>query len=696
MRLTLINKTSARGDRITELFPNIEISRAELASFDLVSAREWLVTNGLGGFAAGTLGEANTRRYHGLLIAALKPPLGRTMTVAKLDVTAKYCGRDYGLSTNEFADGSIDPHGYRHIERFRLENGLPVWEYAFNDALVEKRLIMPHGENTTLVQYRVLRSNMPVHLEIRPLCTYRDFHSHTHGGWDFSWNPLKDGFRITAYDGAQPYEVRIVGQAEVISEAAWFWRFRHRMESFRGLDDSEDLFGPGTFQAVLAAGQSVTVLISTEKQPSSNFNTVHRAELARYATLLEQSGQSDQPAWIRQLVVAADQFIVARPTASAADGRTIIAGYPWFGDWGRDTMIALPGLTLITGRFDIARNILKTFAEHIVKGMVPNRFPESGEEPEYNTVDATLWYIHAVRMYTLRSQRLDLATELFETLMDLIDWHRRGTRYHIRIDPEDGLLMSGEKGVQLTWMDAKVGDWVVTPRTGKAVEINALWYNALLCVADLAIRLNKAEVAKQLQQQATLVAQSFQQFWSDDLGYLHDVIDGPEGTAGEDGRNYDGSLRPNQIFAVSLPFSPLDKDQQRAVVDACACHLTTSYGLRSLAPSAAQYVGHYGGGSLARDGAYHQGTVWSWLLGPFAESHYRVYGDADSARSFLRPLGLHLREACVGTISEIFDAEAPHAARGCFAQAWGVSETLRVWVELGTDGHSDSEQETTL
>ncbi len=661
---------------------DFEISRGELTNFEQATEHEWLVSNGLGGFAAGTLGEANTRRYHGLLVAALAPPLGRTVTAAKLDVTARYCDQDYELASNEFGDESIDPHGYRQIERFRIEYGLPVWEFAFNDALIEKRLLMVYGENTTLVQFRVLRASKPVELKLRPLCTYRDYHSHTQGGWDIGCDVLDDGFRINAFEGARPYDVRIVGAAEIISEPVWNWHFRHRVEALRGLDETEDLFGPGSFRTTLATNEVVTIVISTETSPATQFRHEQSVELERRNALLELGGHLESPIWIQQLVLAADQFVVARPTSNNSGGRTIIAGYPWFGDWGRDTMIALPGLTLTTRRFEVARDILKTFAEHVDQGMIPNRFPDNGTEPEYNTVDATLWFIHAVREYTLCSQDQDLAASLFDTLIEIIEWHRRGTRHNIHIDPDDGLLVSGEEGVQLTWMDAKVGDWVVTPRIGKAVEINALWYNALLCIADLAARLNRDDIAREFQQQSDRVEQSFQRFWSDERAHLHDVIDGPEGVAGADGRRYDSSFRPNQIFAVSLPFSPLDDNQQRAVVDACACELLTSHGLRSLAPNEAAYVGLYGGGPVQRDGAYHQGTVWAWLLGPFAEAHYRVYGDAEKARSLLRPLGSHLRDACLGSISEIFDGDPPHVARGCFAQAWSVSETLRVWMNL--------------
>jgi predicted glycogen debranching enzyme len=659
-----------------------DIGRGDLGTFEQASNREWLVTNGLGGFAAGTIADANTRRYHGLLIAALKPPLGRTLMLAKLDATAHYFGVDYPLSSNEFAEGSIDPHGYRHIERFRLEGGLPVWEFAFGDALIEKRIMMPHGENATLVRFRVLRASSDLRLTLRPLCTHRDYHSHTRGGWDFRTSAMDHGFRIGAFEGAQPYFVRVSGTAEVLPAPGWYWSFRHRVEAERGLDATEDLYSPGSFAIELSDGDAVTVAISTAPNASTDFDGALTKELARRQLLIDGAPQPIDDPWVQQLVVAADQFIVARRSDDASFGRTVIAGYPWFGDWGRDTMIAVPGLTLTTGRYEIAKDILLTFAKYIDQGMLPNRFPDSGEEPEYNTVDATLWYLNAVDAYTRRSGELDLAKELFDALVDIVEWHRRGTRYGIHMDPDDGLLWAGEAGVQLTWMDAKVGDWVVTPRIGKAVEINALWHNALACIAGLATRLGRKAAAAQLATAAEQVAKGFSRFWNEEQDCLYDVIDGPVGSGKAVGRRDNASMRPNQIFAVSLPHSPLDAVRQRAVVDTCARELVTSHGLRSLAPGSGEYIGHYGGGQVERDGAYHQGTVWAWLLGPFAEAHFRVYRDAERARSFLLPLAGHLREACVGSISEIFDGDAPHPARGCFAQAWSVSETLRVWTEL--------------
>jgi predicted glycogen debranching enzyme len=375
------------------------------------------------------------------------------------------------------------------------------------------------------------------------------------------------------------------------------------------------------------------------------------------------------PEWINQLVLAADQFIVSRSLQKEPEGKTIIAGYHWFGDWGRDTMISLPGLTISTGRPEIARSILLTFARHVDRGMLPNRFPDSGEAPEYNTVDATLWYFEAVRAYYDATGDDDLLKELLPVLIEIINWHTRGTRYNIHIDSSDGLLYAGEKGVQLTWMDAKIGDWVVTPRIGKPVEVNALWYNALRTMTKFARQLKKPY--KDYETAAKLALKGFNRFWNDNAGYCYDVIDGPDGD--------DSSLRPNQLFAVSLPESPLTPTQQNDVVDVCARLLLTSHGLRSLGVYNSQYQGHYGGDQRQRDSAYHQGTVWGWLLGHFVLAHLRVYNDSVKAREFLEPMSQHLLSHGVGSLSEIFDGDAPMTPRGCIAQAWTVAEVLRAW-----------------
>ena len=610
-------------------------------------------------------------------MAALAPPVQRTLMVAALDVLVRYRGAIYALSTHEFSDGTLAPHGYLHLESFHLDAGLPVWRYAFADVLLEKRLLMEPGRNTTHVHFRIRRAATAVDLELLPLCTYRDYHSQGQGGWDMNLREIPGGIEIEAFTGARRYRV-ICRRATFVRDPAWYWNFRHREESARGLDDSEDLFRPGRFALSLAQGQQASVVLTAESDADEGFDKVLARVQKDQHALLDRL-LPDTPEWIRQLALAADQFIVDRYQNGQVAGKTVIAGYPWFSDWGRDTMIALPGLALTTQRYDIAASILRTFAAHVDQGMLPNRFPDDAQAPEYNTVDATLWYFHAVDQYLRYSGDLTLAKELFPTLADIIDWHRCGTRYRIQVDPGDGLLAAGEDGVQLTWMDAKVGDRVVTPRMGKAVEVNALWYNALRIMAVLATRLGDEERSMAYLDAAEQARTGFQRFWNAARGCLYDVIDGPEGETGSDGRNYDGRLRPNQLFAVSLPHSPLDAAQQRSVVDVCARELLTSHGLRSLAPGEPGYVPDYRGGPLQRDAAYHQGTVWAWLIGPFVEAHYRVYRDAAIARSFLAPLGLHLADACLGSISEVFDAEPPFTPRGCFAQAWSVAEVLRVW-----------------
>jgi predicted glycogen debranching enzyme len=658
------------------------LGRAECSHFDPAQKREWLVTNGLGGFAAGTISGAHTRRYHGLLVAALNPPGERTLLVSKLDAVAHYGDRAFALFANEFGSGHASPHGYRHLESFQLDGLIPVWRFAVSDALLEQRIWMEHGRNTTVITFSLKRATAPLSLSVTPLCTYRGFHGHTRGGWSLDVHPVTGGFEVRAFEGAQPYRV-VADRGQFELHPDWYWNFKHRIERYRGLDDTEDLLATGKFHIELAPGETVTFVCSTEPVEPQPGSESLRRERRRQKKLVKAARVKKEPAWVKQLVLAADQFIVQRRAGSGENGQTVVAGYPWFGDWGRDTMIALPGLALSTGRPEVAADILRTFGRFVSQGMLPNRFADEGETPEYNTVDATLWYFYAIYEYLEQTGDIGLIRDLYPALVDIIDWHQRGTRYGIRVDPADGLLFAGEPGVQLTWMDAKVGDWVVTPRIGKPVEVNALWHNALRVMAELSLQLGHADVVPQYAGQAQRVAESFnRRFWNAEGGYLYDVIDGPEGEPDADGNMVDSSLRPNQIIAVSLPFDLLDAVTARAVVDVCGRHLLTSHGLRSLAMFHLAYNGHYGGDQWQRDGAYHEGTVWGWLLGHFATAHYRVYGDAEAAKSFLQPLAQHLCDGCVGSISEIFDGNSPHTPRGCFAQAWSVSETLRAWLAL--------------
>ncbi len=640
-------------------------------------SREWLCTNGIGGFASGTVAGLLTRRYHGLLVAALKPPLGRTLLVAKMDETAEYDGLRCALSTNRWADSAVDPHGYREIERFRLEGTTPAWTYAIADALFEKRVWMEQGANTTYVQYRLLRAREHAVLELKALVNYRDYHSTTRGdGWIMGVEQLPAGLRVVAFDGAQPFVLLAEG-TEVRGSHEWCHGFDLAAERERGLDARDDHLHVGTFRGVLAPGATLTLVLSTEAAPSLDGGSAWRRRTQHEEKLLDHWRKAHPvtgkaPAWIQHLVLAADQFVVRRPLPGDPEGMSVIAGYHWFGDWGRDTMISLPGLSISTGRPEVAKRMLTTFACFVDQGMLPNRFPDAAETPEYNTVDATLWYFEAVRAYHAATGDDGLLHDLFPVLEEIIRWHRQGTRYGIAVDPRDGLLRSGESGVQLTWMDAKVGDWVVTPRTGKAVEINALWHNALCAMTVFARRLGRP--VKAWESLADQALAGFARFWNERSGYCYDVLDGPDGN--------DDSLRPNQILAVSLATSPLSPHQQRQVVNACARKLLTSFGLRSLAPDHPQYRGRYGGGPWERDSAYHQGTVWGWLLGPFALAHLRVYKDPETALAFLQPLAHHVGDYGVGSIAEIFDGDPPFIPRGCIAQAWSVSETLRAWMEI--------------
>jgi len=660
----------------------VDFGREITRDLTVAQSREWLCTNGIGGFASGTVAGLLTRRYHGLLTAAFTPPVGRTLLVAKLDETVSYGGSRWEIGVNRWADGTVGPAGYRHIESFHLDGTTPVWTFAVADALIEKRVWMEQGQNTTYVRYKVLRASGSLTLWLEVFVNYRDYHSLTRSnGWTMAVDPIEAGLRVVAFPGARPVIVA-VPRARCEPLHLWYHGFGLAVEQERGLMWEDDNLLAGRFDATLRAGDALTVTSSCDAEPSLDGDGAWRRRQAHEAEVLgawrkTPAGSGSSPAWIEQLVLAADQFIVARPLREDARGQSIIAGYPWFADWGRDTMIALPGLLLTTGRHDIARRILTTFSRFVDRGMLPNRFPDAGEAPEYNTVDAALWYFEAVRQYHEATGDLQLVKDLFPILEGIVTAHREGTRYGIGEDPADGLLRAGEPGVQLTWMDAKVGDWVVTPRIGKPVEVNALWYSALRSMAGFARLLgNRAEQWDAL---VDRVGASFGRYWNEDAGYCFDVLDGPGG--------HEAALRPNQIFAVSLPASPLPLAQQRKVVEACGRHLLTSFGLRSLGPDEPGYRGRYEGGPAARDGAYHQGTVWGWLLGPFTLGHLRVYGDRDAARALLAPMAHHLSDFTVGNIAEIFDGDAPFPPRGCPAQAWSVAETLRAWAAVRAETH---------
>ncbi len=659
----------------------IEFGRAICGDSDSASTREWLVTNGIGGYASGTIAGILTRRYHGLLIAALRPPLGRALLVAKIDEAVFLDDKTYPLSANRYSTGVVEPHGFHSIQRFYLDGGIPTWEYALPGALIEKRIWMKAGENTTYIHYTCLLSAYDcIPLQLRALVNARDVHGATHANQapQIDLSPLTAGMLISC----PSFETQAMlccsnGYAQFTPE--WQRNFYLSAEAARGESSVEDHLAAGNFFIELSEGQSITLVASTNPQASldglAELQTRKLFEtqlLASAAHLIDQAPSNQ--AEIGQLVLAADQFIVNRSHPLDPEGKTVLAGYPWFSDWGRDTMIALPGLTLATGRPEIARKILRTFSAYVDQGMLPNRFPDEGNQPEYNTVDATLWYIEAIRATLQASNDCSWLEEIYPILQEIISWHLKGTRDQIRCDPEDGLLAAGDRQTQLTWMDVRIQGWAVTPRAGKAVEINALWYNALRCMAEFARQLNQPD--EEFLQLAEKTRRGFQKFINPQTKQLYDVIEGPDGT--------DSAIRPNQLIAVSIHHSPLATETKKALLDACSQHLLTSYGLRSLAPKEPGYIGRYTGDRWQRDSAYHQGTVWSWLIGPYISAYLSVYQRPDKAWSLLQPLFLQLSEHGLGGISEIFSGDPPHQPEGCITQAWGVAEILRVIQEIET------------
>jgi len=653
------------------------------ANLDEALSREWLETNGLGGFASSTIAGLNTRRYHGLLVAATKPPVGRILLLSKIEEALIVDGRRYELSANQYP-GVVHPQGYKYQTGFRLDP-FPIFTYEVEGIVIEKSVLMLHGENTTVIQYTskvqsptsnvagdndaLIPPPSSLILELRPLIAFRDYHSLAHENGQINSQLQVENGRVMIQPYADLPALNFAHDGgEVETGSFWYRNFEYAEERERGFDFKEDLFSPFVLRFDLSTRASVHLIASTERKPASSANRDRQAEIERRGKIIELAPNANDE-FTSALLSAADQFIVAR-----GDQKTVIAGYHWFSDWGRDTMIALPGLTLSTNRPEIARSILKEFARHVDRGMLPNRFPDAGEQPEYNTVDATLWFFEATRaLLEYTNDEEFVRATLYDVLVDIIDWHVKGTRYQIHVDSQ-GLLYSGEEGVQLTWMDAKVGDWVVTPRRGLAVEIQALWYNALRIMAELAERFGETERQKQYADRAERARQSFNRlFWNKEANCLYDVIDGEK---------QDASIRPNQIFAVSLTHSMLSPERARKVVEVVERDLVTPYGLRSLAPDDPQYRPKYEGDPVSRDGSYHQGTVWAWLIGPFLTAYMKTSDEPERARAealeLLAPLKEHLREAGLNQISEIFDGNAPHRPRGCIAQAWSVAEVLRV------------------
>jgi predicted glycogen debranching enzyme len=657
----------------------IRFGREITSHLEAALQREWLVTNGIGGYASSTIALANTRRYHGLLVAALEPPRERTLAVAKLETTIRLEGDRFPISTNEYIDGTINPHGYLNLERFELEGTIPVFTWAVADNLLEQRIWMIHHQNTTVVTYTLIRASHPVAVEIIPLCTYREARSLTDvRGWTPEVRAVPDGVRVIAGFDTPPYWL-LANSGTFVPGVARHLALRQRAETYRGLEDREDQFAIGRLDARLTEGETLALTLSAERDTIADWQVELERQQERQAALLAQSGLDQEPGFVQRLALAADQFITVAPEQEGATLRrwAIVSSYPWCNDETREPLMALPGLAVATKRFEIARDVLLTAVQSLDQGMLPDRFLTRRTTPEslrFSAADAGLWVFYALHQYLVRTDDRALLEDSYPGLSEALEYLQQGTRFGLEMDPDDGLLRISEAPVGLTWMDARDGNWVATPRTGKPVELNALWHNALGTMAGFAGELGQSEEGARWEALADRVADSFEsRYWYSEGGYLFDVVDGPTGD--------DASLRPNQVLAVSLPFPPLrDLHMARAVVETLGRHLLTSYGLRSLSPKDLAYVPRYGGSPSARASAAHQGTVWSWLMGPFARAHVRVHEEASKARSFLRPFADQMADHGLGSISEMFDGNPPHTPRGCTACAQSVGQILCAWL----------------
>jgi predicted glycogen debranching enzyme len=648
----------------------MKVNAQDCQNLDRTLSLEWLETNGRGGFASGTVAGVNRRRYHALLLVARKPPSERFVLVNHLEEWVEVNGRTVPLSTNCYP-GVIYPDGYKSCRSFTTDPW-PTWTYDCAGVSIQREILCVQGRDLVIVRWRLLKkAKFPVTLLVRPMLSGRDYHSthHQNAGLDSS---LTEGEQSVTW---HPYHdlpaVHVFHAGMYRHDPRWFQQVQFTVDQQRGLDFEEDWWSPGEFADQLKAGEDATLVFTTESVNALDVATLIHVERERRARIQKSAPSGDPLA--HQLWRAAEHYLSQRGSQ-----QTVIAGYPWFTDWGRDTFISLPGLCLVTGRTDVAWQVIESFAAHVSEGMVPNRFPDVGEQPEYNTIDASLWFVHAIDRYLAASGEEARVREIaWPAVKEILDGYRRGTRYGIRMD-EDGLIAGGVSGTQLTWMDAKVGDWVVTPRHGKPVEIQALWVRALAVGETLARRFDEADYVDRCRNDRTRAIVSFRnRFWYEQGGYLYDVIDGPEGN--------DASLRPNQLYAISLVDDLVPRDRAEQILRLAEAQLLTPVGLRTLTPPDSRYRPRYEGGVVERDGAYHQGTVWPFLLGPFVTAWMKTFGQStavrNKARSFLTGLEAHLQEACLGQVSEIFDAEAPYHPRGCFAQAWSVAEPLRALIE---------------
>jgi predicted glycogen debranching enzyme len=654
--------------------PGLPVQRLErpaLVDLDTAVGYEWLVANGLGGYASGTVTGLDTRRYHGLLIAALPHPLGRTLLLSRIHEGIDAGSDAYALPTAQYHDGTIQPAGYVFLEQFRLEGTMPVWRYRCRDLVLEKSLWMERGRNTTFVRYHLPSAQRPVRLRLEPFTLHRSHHTQLHGDpeWRMAVESVGDSCRVEAFPGATPLWMRLAG-GSFVETGLWYWRFLHRRERERGYDDLEDLYTPGIFGIDLAPGETATFIATTHREdleldPVLSLAAEQEAQLE----LLRRAGGTHADTTRRRLVLAADQFLVQPEAGSSC----VVAGYPWYGQRVRDCLVALPGLCLSTGRFAEGRQILVGIARRLRDGLLPNQLSRPDDAPEYGNADAALWLFECIARYRDASGDTSLVDELLPALWDAVSAYREGTPIGVGLDSSDGLLRIARGVVPLTWMDARIGDWLVTPCHGKPVELQALWYNALRLLVGWLRDAARPRESQELEALATRCRESFGRlFWDEPRGCCFDVVEGADA---------DGvALRPNQLLAAALSHPILDEGHWEPMLSALERELITPYGPRSLSPRATPYVGSYGGNQVSRDLALHQGSVWPWLVGPYVRVARRVRGVEWDARPLLEGLASQLGEGCLGQMGELFDGDAPHYPGGTIAQACSVAALLEAWV----------------
>lgn len=654
--------------------PKISIGTDILSDFQKGINKEWITTNGLGGYASSSVIGCNTRRYHGLLVTSGGDGHGRNVLLSKMDETVQIGRKYYYLSTNQYQENYVHPRGYAHLRKFE-QTPFPKFIYTIDDLVITKEIFMPRGTKTTIIRYNLFGGRRNFTFFLHPLVSFVNFHELQKENRDFNtWNEFSNNtLRMAPYEDMPELKLHIPGM-EYKGLKNWYKNYVLEKEKERGLDYVGDLFNPGYFYSPEASSMSIDVIATCDDTIPTNIDTLYREARDRVDDLFDLANAAPNDPDEHSLVLAADLHVVGIPLKDGKNRSTIVAGYHWFGDWGRDTFIALPGITLCTGRFEEARDILHSFALQCKDGIIPNRFADIGDEAIYNTVDASLWYINAVQEYIKYTGDYDFVKgEVFETCKSIMGSYEKGTLFGIKMD-EDCLVSAGEEGSQLTWMDAKVGDWVVTPRMGKPVEINALWFNALCIMADLSAKFEETDLEKHYRETAEKTKKSFnEKFWNQRENCLYDVITD---------NLKDASFRPNQVFAVSLPFPVLDEDKQVEVISRVYESLYTPFGMRSLSPDNPNYKGIHKGTILERDGAYHQGIGWCWLMGPFIEAYLKVHKYSKEAvmqADTLMDLWMgELTEGGMNTLSELVDGDEPFASRGCISQAWSIGEALRL------------------